>query len=479
MSRTRIVAKNIVVRSASQVANIILSTLFVMYITRKLGTADFGKYTAAFSLASLLAIAVTELGIHTLLTKEIAREKDNSRLFLGNVIIIKLVLSLFFFASLYMAINILNYSDEVVYVVCAMGVFSLTASFFELFNSVFRGYERMEYEAAVMFLNRVVVVTSGGTALFMGYNLKVFVTVMALSNLVSFIPAIALSFKRFLVPQFKVDIYLIKTIFKEALPIGLILLFTTLNLKFGVVLLSFLKNYSAAGWYGAPLRLIESLIVFPLFLTTALLPVFSSLHQSGDKAINKWYEGSFRLLIIVGIPVALWVNLAADKIVLLLFGAEYANSAVVLQLLAAALFFLAINMLFSYILIAVDKQMLNIISFGVGSIATVALSLVLVPYLSYIGAGISFLAGQVIIFITSFSLIHKNCYKLPILRVTVKPLLSGVMTGILIFYIREWNIAIVSLLGISLYIGFLVFFRAVQPEDLELLKNTFRTKKRA
>ena len=478
MSRTRIVAKNIVVRSVSQVANIILSTFFVMYITRKLGSADFGKYTTAFSLATLLAIAVTELGIHTLLTKEIARKKDNSRLFLGNVIIIKLVLALFFFASLYMAINILNYSDEVVYVAYAMGVFALSTSFFELFNAVFRGYEKMEYEAASMFFNRVIVVSSGGTALFMGYNLKAFVTVMALSNLVSFIPAIALSFQRLLLPKFKVDIYLIKTIFKEALPIGLILLFTTLNLKFGVVLLSFLKNYSAAGWYGAPLRLIESLMVFPLFLTTALLPVFTSLHHSGDTSINKWYEGSFRLLIIVGIPVVLWVNLAADKIVLLLFGAEYANSAVVLQLLTVALLFLAINMLFSYILIAVDKQIFNIISFGAGTATTVALSLVLVPYFSYIGAGISFLVGQVIIFITFFSLIRKSCFKIRILRVTLKPLLSGIMTGIIIFYIRDWNIGVVSLLGVSLYTGFLVLFRAVQQEDMELLRNTFRAKKR-
>ena len=477
MNRTRTVAKNIVVRSVSQVANIILSAFFVIYITRKLGSADFGKYTTVFSLASLLAITVTDLGIHTLLTKEIARKKNNPRLFFGNVIIIKLVLSLLFFGSLYMTTYILDYTDEVVYIAYVMGVFVLTTSFFELFNSIFRGSERMEYEAASMFINRLVVVISGGAALFIGYNLKVLVAVMAISNFVSFIPAIAVSFRRFIVPEFKLDIYLIKTIFKEAFPVGLILIFTNLNLKFGVVLLSFFEDYSAIGWYGAPLRLIESLIVFPLFLTTALLPVFTSLHHSGDKSINKWYEGSFRLMIIIGIPAVLWVNLVADKIVLLLFGPEYANSAVVLQLLTAALFFLAINMLFSHILIAVDKQIFNIKSFGAGTVTTVALSLVLIPFFSYTGAGIAFLIGQVVIFITSFHIIHESLHEIPIFRFALKPLIGSIITGIIMFYIREWNVAVVSLIGIFLYLCILVSLRTVQHEDIELLRGLFFIRK--
>ena len=473
MNKTRRVAKNTIVRSAAQVFNMILSAGFLMYVTRKLGSTDFGKYTLAFSLSSLLVV-VSEMGVHTLLMREIAKKKDKTNLIFGNILIIKLFLTVLFFLLLAVANYLLNSPREVSYIVYAMGIFVLTTSFFDVINSVFRGYEKMEYEAAFMLLNRVIVVASGAFALYIGYRLKGFATALVISNIMSLFPAVAISFKKFIAPKMKIDADLVKVIFKEAFPIGLMLLLTTVILKSGAVLIPLFKDYTDTGLYGAPLRLMESLIVFPLFFSNALLPVFTALYTSRSESLIRWYEGSFRFLIIIGLPFVIVVTVLANNFVRLLFGKGFADSAIVLQLLIWATFFMSLNTILSYLLIATDRQRLNVITYGIGAVCTVISGLILIPPLSYTGAGISLLSGQILLFAMAFYLIYRTLFKVSLIHLTVKPLISSFLMGGLIFFLKEWNIILGVLFGILFYFGFLFLFRAIHREDMALFKDILR-----
>ena len=219
MNRVRTVAKNTIVRSISQVLCILLSAFFLMYITRKLGSADFGKYTLAFSLAGVLMV-VSEMGIHTLLTKKIAQKSDDAAIVYGNILFLKFVFTILFFISLVIAVNLLNYNNDVTNIVYSMGAFVIITSIFDLINSVFRGYEKMEYEAAVMFLNRSMVVGSGFYALYMDWGLQNFVIAIIIGNFLSLIPGTVISLKIFLKPKMIIRLNMMKNILKEAFPIG-------------------------------------------------------------------------------------------------------------------------------------------------------------------------------------------------------------------------------------------------------------------
>lgn len=470
MNRVKRVAKNIIVRSIAQVFNMTLSAGFLMYVTRKLGSIDFGKYTFALSLSGLFVVTA-EMGIHTILTKEIAQRKDNIALIFGNVLILKLLLSLLFFIFLVMANYILNSPREVSFIIYAIGFFVLTTSFFDVLNSVFRGYEKMEYEAVFMSLNRVMVVVSGAFALYTGYGLRGFVTALVISNLISLFPVIAILSKKFVIPEMKIDPNLVKVIFRKAFPVGLMLLFTTVILKSGVVLLSLFKDYEATGLYGAPLRLMESLVVFPFFLSTALLPVFTSLYISRAESLVMWYKESFKFLTIIGLPSAVGVTILADNLVRLLFGKEFVNSVIVLQLLIWATFFMSLNTMLSHLLIATDRQRLNAITYSIGAICTVISGLILIPLLSYTGAGLSLLSGQVLMFALSFYFVYRCLFKVSLITLTAKSFISSFLMGGIIFYFKEWNIILSIFLGMLFYFWSLFLLKVIQRKDIELVKD--------
>lgn len=464
------VTKNTLVRSIAQGFNMLFSAIFLIYVTRKLGSADFGKYTFAFSLAGLL-IVITEMGVHTLLVREIAKKGVGASAVFGTLLLFKLVTTTVFFLLLFLFVFFSNYSDDTCSVLYIMGVFVAGISFLELFNSVFRGFEKMEYEAGAMFLNRVIVVGAGMVALYLGCGLKGFAMVIAASNLATLLPVIIISSRKFIRPKMKTDKNSLKSTLKEAWPIGLMALLTTIMLKSGVVILSIFKDFTATGWYGAPLRLMESLIVFPLFFATALLPVFTSLHHSQKDSLAKWHEGSVSLLVTIGLPVTLGITVLADKLTLLLFGQAYANSSIVLQLLIWATLFTSLNILLSHLLVAIDKEKANVVCYGAGALGTVSLGLILIPLFSYVGAGVSLLFGQILVFASAFSFANKTLSKISILHLSIKPLVSSILMCGLIYYIQQWNIIFVTLLGGFLYLACLLILEGFRLGSIAGITN--------
>jgi O-antigen/teichoic acid export membrane protein len=215
----------------------------------------------------------------------------------------------------------------------------------------------------------------------------------------------------------------------------------------------------------------ESLIVFPLFFSNALLPVFTALYTSRSESLIRWYEGSFRFLIIIGLPFVIVVTVLANNFVRLLFGKGFADSTIVLQLLIWATFFISLNTILSHLLIATDRQRLNVITYGMGAICTVISGLILIPLLSYTGAAISLLIGQILVFATAFYLICRNLFRISLIHLTVKPFVSSFLMGSLIFFFKEWNIILGVFFGILFYIGFLCLFRAIDREDMALLRD--------
>ena len=155
----------------------------------------------------------------------------------------------------------------------------------------------------------------------------------------------------------------------------------------------------------------------------------------------------------------------------LLFGKEYANSAIVLQLLLWATIFIFLNTLSSYLLIASGRQHYNVVSYGIGAVSTVFFSLILVPLYSYIGAGISLLVGQMLLFIVAIHLISKTLLKLSIMRIIIKPFFSSLTMWGLIYFLRGWNVWFSLFIGILFYIILLFSFKVVTQEDVVLVNN--------
>jgi len=92
MNTIQRIAKNIRVLLVSQIASYILGFFFVMYTARYLGTEGFG--ILSFALASIgILWCFSDLGLNTLTVREVARDKSLASKYLGNIAVMKVILT--------------------------------------------------------------------------------------------------------------------------------------------------------------------------------------------------------------------------------------------------------------------------------------------------------------------------------------------------------------------------------------------------
>src|ERR1035437_6632420 len=70
----------------------LLSTLFILFLARRIGAENFGRYSSAMAFASICVIIV-DLGTNGILTREIARHPANRIVLASSSHFLKLVAS--------------------------------------------------------------------------------------------------------------------------------------------------------------------------------------------------------------------------------------------------------------------------------------------------------------------------------------------------------------------------------------------------
>jgi len=120
----------------------------MIYLARRLGSLNFGKFTFANSFVYLFLI-LADLGITTLVVREVARNRDGGPQYVGNIATLKVILSVVTFIVILVASNIMQVPDDtkvVVYLISACLILENIGGFF---GAVFQAYEKMSYIAII------------------------------------------------------------------------------------------------------------------------------------------------------------------------------------------------------------------------------------------------------------------------------------------------------------------------------------------
>src|SRR5665811_809671 len=86
------VPRNAILLSSSQLVRAAIGFLFFLFLARRLGPGDFGKYMFAFSLAEIFSI-LGDLGLHEYSIREMARRPELLRERLPGILALKTLLS--------------------------------------------------------------------------------------------------------------------------------------------------------------------------------------------------------------------------------------------------------------------------------------------------------------------------------------------------------------------------------------------------
>ena len=220
MNTVQTIAKNTGVLGISQVITSIVGFILLIYIARYLGEVGFGKYSFAVSFTTLFSI-FANLGINQFIIRELARNKNLTNEYLTNVSLIKLLLSFLAFGSIVVTINLIDYPQDTTYAVYLFGIYMILTSFALTFRSIFQAFERMEYHAVVMIIEKLILITLVLFVLFSGYGLIELTYVYIFAGIVGVTISFSIVLIKIAKPKPMIDFSFWKTLIIGAIPFGL------------------------------------------------------------------------------------------------------------------------------------------------------------------------------------------------------------------------------------------------------------------
>lgn len=483
MSTVRRVVRNTTVLLAAQIASALIAFFYMMYAARYLGPASFGILSFALAFTGIFAV-LADLGLASLTTREVARDKALAPKYLANVSLIKLILAAITFGIIAVSINLMGYPAETITVVYLLALFVILQTFIQMFYSLFQAYERMEFQGVGQMLNAALML--GGVILAIKYSFGVvgFASLYVIANIVTLAYSFAVMKLKFAHPASAsatetvgFDRSFWKPTIKEALPFGLSTMFVAIYYWISSVMLSAMQGNEAVGWYNAAYRMVLVLTFIPTALLGSLFPVMSRLHISSYESLKAVYERAFKYLLIIGLPISVGTTILADRIILLIYGLEYAPAIIVLQILVWSDVFIFLNTVFGTLLNSVNKQITVTKQCALAAVLNVVLNLLLIPRYSYIGAGVATVATECFAFVFLFTRVSKIGYGLAnraTLILAVKIITAALLMGTFATCCAKLNLGILIASSALVYFALIYLFRVADKTDIDLIKHLIR-----
>ncbi len=344
----------------------------------------------------------------------------------------------------------------------------------ELLATPFKANLKMHYPMTLAVLDNFVLFIMILLIPMMHDAVLYFVIAYAISNLPGFVLLFYFLFKKFGY-KFKFTLKRSLWLLKESLPLFGFVILTTIFLQIDVVILKLFKGNYDVGIYSAGARLTMPLSIIPGAIVTTVFPIL--VQRLSDKESTEFITNLvIKLLFFISFVLAAVFSFESREIVTLIFGKEYASSALSASILYWCQIFLFFNFYSLSVLIASNKQHYNFIYSAIQVVVNVALNFLLIPSYSYAGAANAKLIASFASFLFILYALNKFGFRPSIGRYKIlvwSLLLAIILFGLSYFPLLLYLIisgAVIFLLTLILKVfsdeELIVFFRLVNQEEL-------------
>jgi len=473
MNTVQRIAKNTGVLLISNVIGKILGFFFIMYTARYLGAADFGILSFALAFTGIFGV-FSDLGLGTLTVREVARDKSLAGKYLGNIAVMKIILVIITFGLIALFINLLGYPEQTIKVVYLVALSIIFNTFSGIFSSIFQAYEKMEYQSVGEILNSVLKLSGALFAMSLGVSVVGFAFIYFMVSAVVLGYSFVVCVWKFVLPKIEVDFSFWKPTIKEALPFSLTIVIAGMFFNIDIVMLSAMKGDEFVGWYNTAVSLVLVIISFASIFIAAIFPVTSKLFVSAKDSLKKTLEMSSKYLFILGLAVAVGTFLLADRIILLIYGAEFIPAAIALRILSLYLPLRVISHVTGWTLASINREPLRTLSAGIALSLNACLNFVLIPIFGIAGAGTATVISQTLLFALYFYFVAKHFHRLPLHKIALKPGISCLVMALFLLTFAGTNLFILIALSAVIYFTILWVLRTFDSDDKKILNNLLK-----
>ena len=471
MSQVKTIFKNMSWVMVSQIIVSILGFIWTILIARYLGVKNYGILGFATSIVGILGVTL-DYGVTSYTIRQIAIDYDTTPKYLGNLFPLKSLFAVGTFALLIIILLIIG-CDETTFTITLLflieGIFQTMIS---TLNGTFQSFEKAEYQGMGSILLNVLLFIFILICIFTDLGLLGITLSYILANLIGFIYEYYLLNKHIMKPKFEFDKSFCKILILSGLPFALTGILSSIYYSIDVAMLNNIIGNYATGIYNAAYKLISFLTLFYGIYVAVIYPMMSKFYKKDKKLLIISYEKSIKYLMLFMIPIAVSTMYYSLDIIQLIFGAKFAEASVPLSILIWTVCLLLVNGPGNTLLTASHEEVAVTKIYAIAAAFNIILNLILIPYLSYIGAAITTLLSDVLIFIIQKYVIHKTCEK-PNKKLYYD--LGKIITGSLVLgialYFLKLNMWVALPTGIIIYFTTIYLLKVFDDDDKYIIKE--------
>lgn len=464
-TQARTIAKNTGALTVSAVAQKLLGFLFIIYFTRHYPVADLGKYALVVAMVAVFD-ALSNLGLHEHLVREISKDRQNAGRYLVNSLSVLLVSSAIGAGLMAMAVWILKYPADTSRMLYIATLYLIPSAIVIVCGSVFRAYERMELQAVPGIVATAFQVLASVVLLAMGHGIVVLAVIIVLSRVVAALLSLYFLARMRLPLTFRFDATFGWRLVRASRDFYILAILVILFTKTSPIFLSKLATERDVGLYSAAHRLMQMLILIGTAYGASLYPPFSRAYQLSASALERLGRKALQYAWILPLPIVVGTTILADQIVSLLYGQRFLASALALQILIWGLIPKFINPVLTRIMFASRNERVSVrIAFS-KLVFFVLLSFLLIPRFGYLGAALATVLAFGLEALANYVFVHRHILRINFLDIASRPAVA--VTGLTIFLLTFRGIGLIPLVLASavLYGVSLVLFGGISREDI-------------
>ena len=404
-----------------QVVNILIKAIWILVIDRvvqnTLAPQEYGRYFSLLAF-SILFIIVLDLGINSMNSREVAKDKNFFHLQFRNILISKGFFSVAYLAFLFLGSLLFGFDLVDLKLLVPLGLMQIAISFNSYLRSNLGAFEKFKMDGLFAVLDRVFVIVVCGIWLVVpewksNLTIESFILIQLMGVLLSTVGLSIVNIRMNNGPSEKFETSFFRVLLKQTLPFALLAALMSIYTRIDAVMIKNLLGNGDADNYAMGYRLLDAANMIAVLLAGILLPMFSA-RMNQPNELRSLSTLSARILVLPAWVLLCIAVMYSEEIMSLLYPIK-ANIWAMESFAVLMSCFLPISLIYIYGTLLTAKKTLKFLNILAATcvMINVILNFTLLPDYGILGAAWATLVTQSLFALGCVFNVHRRLRSLP------------------------------------------------------------------
>ncbi len=408
---------------ANKILSMVLALVIGVVIIRYLGPEQYGRLGYLRSLLEIF-IALSSLGIAQVALREIVNEEHDTRTILGTALLLRALASIIVMPLFLVFLSMVKPGD---FELLSFGAVLATARLVvasSILTVWFQAKVRSKHVVIARFGSKILFSLIKLLLVLSGASLGAFVVAIAGEQILAALLIIFLFRVRSRIKftSLRVKLALGKELLKDSWPLMISVLMMAIATRIDQVMIGQMLTDNDVGGYAAASHITGFLYTLPPLLLVSVFPWLLKMKKTDVNRYHLRFQLIYDALLwsALGIATILW--LLSDRLVLWIFGAEYAASADIMAIQIWSIVFHFFGVVTFRYLLAENLTKITLVMAVSGAIANILANFTLIPIWGTVGAAWATLISAAVGYFIAAGIFNKSRITMRFMVQSISPL---------------------------------------------------------